>query len=531
MPMTFVSQLPEEELAFLEEVRAAAPYRAPYQEESLLPRTVLGWLPFLWQRVLFPARSEAAGAWTWGPLLLLLVLPGLLLYPALSFNLFEPDEGRYAQIPREMLTANEWIVPTLQGEPYLDKPPLFYWLVMGSFSFFGYHTWAARLVPALAVHSTILLTYFFGRRLFGPGTAFWGGLLLSLAPAFVGMGRLLVLDGLLALWVTLALFAAYRAVSGTRLAWGWWLTAAAATGLGMLTKGPVALILLVLPLIAQRWLTRCSARIGIRGWAAFVGVAAAIVLPWYVAVCLSRPEFARYFLWEHNVLRFFEPFDHIRPVGFYVPIVLAGLLPGMLWLPSLVRYLLSSDEEATRRRNPALGFCLLAGLWCLAFFSLSGSKLPTYILPAFPFLALALAHALVERGWTYRRSTNFIVGAFTALLFLGQYVFLPWYTAEKAPLSDAVHIDALCAPETPIFCFPRSVDSVAFHLGRSDLKTFRGKDVGLLVEQLQKHPRAVVLFAHRNSAETLRRNLPPELRLVHTAPLGLCQIGVVDQAN
>src|SRR5438132_7376652 len=96
--------------------------------------SLLSWLPFLWSQVLFPGTAPAkAAAWV-GPLLLLLLVPGVVLYPCLSFHLFEPDEGRYAEIPREMLARGEWVVPYLQREPYLDKPPLLYWLVMISYS-------------------------------------------------------------------------------------------------------------------------------------------------------------------------------------------------------------------------------------------------------------------------------------------------------------------------------------------------------------------------------------------------------------
>src|SRR5215472_4293255 len=92
-----------------------------------VPRSFVDFLPFLYNRVLFPGRSDQVEGWGWRPFLFLLLVPGILLYPCLSFYLFEPDEGRYAQIPREMLERGEWIVPHLQGEPYPDKPPLFYW--------------------------------------------------------------------------------------------------------------------------------------------------------------------------------------------------------------------------------------------------------------------------------------------------------------------------------------------------------------------------------------------------------------------
>src|SRR5262245_34315167 len=208
----------------------------------LQTRSVLAWAPFIWSRVLFPGSRPACSPVRRDALLLLVVLPALFLYPCLSFRLFEPDEGRYAEIAREMLARGEWVIPLLQGEPYLDKPPLFYWLVMLSYQAFGVHDWAARLVPAVAVHLTILLAYLFGRTWLGERAAFRGALVLALAPGFLNMGRLLLLDGLLALWTTLALFAGFTAL---RERWhrGWWLLACVACALGVLTKGPVAVLL------------------------------------------------------------------------------------------------------------------------------------------------------------------------------------------------------------------------------------------------------------------------------------------------
>src|SRR5437588_1188385 len=137
-----------------------------------LPRSFLSCRPLAWSCVLFPAAALDRTACRWPALLLLLHLPGLLLYPCMSFYLFEPDESRYAEIPREMLQRGEWVVPYLQGEPYLDKPPLLYWLIEASYMLFGVRVWAARLVPALAVHGCVLLTYFFGRRSVGERAAF-----------------------------------------------------------------------------------------------------------------------------------------------------------------------------------------------------------------------------------------------------------------------------------------------------------------------------------------------------------------------
>jgi 4-amino-4-deoxy-L-arabinose transferase-like glycosyltransferase len=507
------------------------------------PTHLLAWLPMLWTRVLFAGPAAQPTPWRAWPSVLIFCVSGVLLYPCMSFPLFEPDEGRYAQIPREMLMAGEWIVPTLQGGAYLDKPPLFYWLVMLSYSLFGFSDGAARLIPALAMHATVLATYMLGRRIIGERPAFWGALLLTVSPLFLGVGRLLVLDGLLTLWVTLAILAAYLAqgkqparsasdgvsYAGSPVAWasGWWCVAAPACALGVLTKGPIALVLVMMPLWTQRWLV-ASAPIGWRAWLAFYAIILAINLPWYAAVCWQRPEFVRYFLWQHNVERFVEPFDHIRPVWFYVPILLFGLLPTVLLAWPLGRFLTSTRTADMNRRCPAMGYLLLAGAWCVFFFSLAGSKLPTYILPAFPPLCLALGCFVARTDWRRSRWTIGLVAACWLLLACSHYFVVPHYASQRSPIHRLEELRATCAPAMPVVCFPRNVDSVAFYLGRADFRTYRSKELEALVQALDHQPRTVILFGHRNSPETLARQLPPHLRMVDRKPLGLCEMAVIE---
>src|SRR5260370_39579127 len=203
-------------------------------------RSLFSYPSFLWSQVLFPGESKPLSGFRWQSFLILLLASGALLYPCLSFYLFEPDEGRYAEIPREMLARGEWIVPYLQSEPYLDKPPLMYWLVMASYRLFGEYDWSARLIPALAVQGCILLTYLLGRRSLGERSAFWGALALSLAPGFVRVGRLLVLDGLLAFCVTISIFTGFEALRGEYFRWDGWLATAVACGLAVPLKGAIA---------------------------------------------------------------------------------------------------------------------------------------------------------------------------------------------------------------------------------------------------------------------------------------------------
>ncbi len=490
------------------------------------PRRPLAWPPYLWSRVLFPGQATTPPQPAQpAALLLLILLPGLLLYPCLRFRLFEPDEGRYAEIPREMLQRGEWVVPYLQGEPYLDKPPLLYWLVEGSYLLFGAHDWSARLVPALALHACVLLTYLLGKRSLGERAAFAGALALGLAPGFISVGRLLLLDGLLALWTTLALLAAFEALRGERLRWGWWLLSAAACGLGVLTKGPVALVLLAPPLWLQRRLTGRGCRVGWEALAAFALVLAALTVPWYVAICRRVPGFARTFFWEHNVQRFLTGMAHPRGVWFYVPVVLTGLLPASLLAPAFLRFLLSGDEAVARRRTAELGFLLLAGGWVIAFFTASTCKLATYALPAFPPLALALGHYLAHSQWAASRWPGVAAGVAFFVLAGGHYVVMPWYAEYRSPLHQEEEVRRLCGdPDTPVVCYPRNCDSVAFYLGRADLRAYRSKEIEDLRALVRARPRTVVLCTHRHSLQGLRQLLPPEVCIVDEVRLELTEL-------
>ncbi len=491
-------------------------------DEEQLPKTLAAWFPFVWSHVLFrggthqqlePVRRSA--------LLLLIVLPALLLYPTLSFHLFEPDESRYAEIGREMLQRCEWVVPYLQSQPYLDKPPLLYWLIEASYALFGVQIWAARLVPALAVHGCVLLIYFLGRRSIGERAAFWGALSLALAPGWVTMGRLLLMDSLLTLLTTLALLSAFEAVRGERLRWGWWLLAAVACGLGVLTKGPVALVLSLPPLWLQRWLTGSGCRVGRIAMLGFLLAVLAVTLPWYAAMTQRMPTFARDFIWEHNIRRFLAPFAHEHGMWFYIPVLLGGLLPGTLLLVPFLRFLFSSDSACAQRRTVELSFLLLSGGWCLVFFTVSQCKLPTYIMPAFPLLCLAFGHFLVHYRIPLLALQAGGIAAF-GVLIVAHHIATPWYAAYRSPVGRPTEVHRLCADRsTTVACYSRNCDSVAFYLHRADLRTFRSKEIDDLRTLVRLRPRTVILCTHRHCLEGLHQLLPPDVKIVEEVHYGL----------
>ncbi len=492
-------------------------------DRAAAPMDLAGWTRALWSRVLFPGAPCAGGRLPLAYLAALILLPALLLYPFLGFRLLEPDESRYAQIPREMLERGDWVVPTLQGEPYLDKPPLFYWLVMLSYKAFGVSDWAARLVPAVCVHLTLLAGFLFGRRLVGDRAAFFGALALCLAPGALGMARLLVLDGLLMLLVALALFTAFEAVRGEALHRGWWLASALACGLGVLCKGPVAVLLLMPPVILYPLLSGRGTMPGWRAWAVHLGITGLIAVPWFVALALREPRFVGYFFWEHNVQRFLAPGVHVRGVWFYLPVLFAVLLPGSLLLWPAGNFFLGAEQA--EKRSPELGFAVLAGGWCVLFFTLSSCKLPTYILPALPFLALGLGAFLANTDWGVSRLT--LSGAALSLaLVLGLHgVALPWYAGYRSPMSRPEEALRLCGdPKASVVCYPRGCDSVAFYLGRSDLKVYRSKDIEELRRLVRVQPRTVILCTHRHSLKGLKELLPPEVRVTQELRMGLADI-------
>ena len=370
-----------------------------------IPRTLNALLPFWWSRALFPgepgrARDRVPAALRFGLPAVLAVMACALFLGRLHQPLLEPEEARYAEIPRQMLAEGRWLTPVLHGEDYYQKPPLLYWLVMACYRAFGVHDWAARLVPASAGIFTVLLTVAWGWRALGFWTGLLGGAMLALSARFIYMADMLSMDGLLCLWVVAGLAAGHLAlVSGSRVLW---ICSAVACGLGVLTKGPVALVLVLPPLGALAFLDRRCMVPAPRDAAAYLLTTAVVAAPWFLATAWLAPQAAEEFFWLHHIIRYLAPVDHEKPAWFYLPSLFLGALPWTLLLVPLVPYLLRRSLRAARRRPAALGFFMLAMIWCMIFFSFSGCKRPAYILPAFPLLALTLA-TFLTRGLPWRR--------------------------------------------------------------------------------------------------------------------------------
>ncbi|MFN8544295.1 MAG: glycosyltransferase family 39 protein [Candidatus Binatia bacterium] len=320
-------------------------------------------------------------------------LAALVLVPHLGrYALWDPDEARHAEVARETFTAGSWhgwIVPSLDFRPYHDKPMLFYWLVSVAYAVGGVCEAAARSVPAIAATLTALVVQSVARRAWDAGTGLAAAAVLLTAIEFAGLGRYADLNMTLTLWVTLGLASAYRWTRAPSV--GPALVAAAAAAAGMLTKGLVAPVLVIgIPLV-HLVLTGRLALARRVPWARAALVFLLVAGPWYVTAGLLDPAYLRDFFVRHHVERFVSARSllHAKSVFFYLPIVIGGFFPWSLLLPATV-----SATLARGRRGDAETFCACWALGVLAFFTLSSGKLGTYILPAFPPLALLTGRLL-----------------------------------------------------------------------------------------------------------------------------------------
>jgi 4-amino-4-deoxy-L-arabinose transferase-like glycosyltransferase len=354
--------------------------------------------------------------------------------------LFNTDEGRYAEIPREMLAGGDWVIPHLNGLAYIEKPPLQYWATALCLRVFGLGTFGARFYTALLGLATLGLVWLLARSLWGRAAAWRAAGVLAGMPLFAILGQLLTLDMGLTFFMTLSLVAFVHAqrVAGERRSTGapprsgaqinaeahlkgFMLLAWAAAAAGVLSKGLVAAAIPAAVLVLYTVLTRDASpwrRLHVvTGLPLFL----AITLPWHVLAARRLPDFLSFFFVHEHFARYLTPSaDREEPWWFFGPVLLAGTLP---WLVSVLRVLAGGwrgQMAALERRaapNPqgpspmstatpqpdassldgtppgfdAARFLWLWVVFVVVFFSVSDSKLIPYVLPALPALALLIA--------------------------------------------------------------------------------------------------------------------------------------------
>ena len=339
-------------------------------------------------------RSRPSTDW-----LLLAGFCGFLFFFGLAyFGLLGADEPRYAQVAREMLARHDWITPTLGGKPWLEKPCLYYWQAMLAYAIFGVSDWAARLPSAVDATMMVVAVYLFLRR-FRPGFHLDGALMAASAAGVIGFARAASTDMPLAAMFTIAMLAwfAWHETSANSYLAAFYALLALAT----LAKGPVAPLLAIAIVsifaVAKGEITLLKRSLWLPGILLFCVVA----LPWYIAVQSRNPEFFRVFIVEHNFARFgTNLYHHKEPFWYYLPTVLVGLVPWTGFVIAAVVGVIRGwwAERQSFVRSDALNAFLV--IWMavpVAFFTLSQSKLPGYILPAIPSGTLLLAEYLRRR--------------------------------------------------------------------------------------------------------------------------------------
>jgi 4-amino-4-deoxy-L-arabinose transferase-like glycosyltransferase len=314
-------------------------------------------------------------------------------------GLLGADEPRYAQVAREMLARHDWVTPTLWGQPWLEKPPLYYWGAMAAYQATGAVTdWAARLPSAVLSTLMVFFIYVWAKR-FRPGMQLDAALITAASVLVIGFGRGASTDMPLTATFTIAMLAWYGWYESQKSIWlaVFYLFA----GLGTLAKGPVAVFLAALIIVVFAALRRDWSIVLRTLWLPGVALYLLVVLPWFVAVQRANPEFFRVFILEHNLARYTSDlYRHKQPFWYYLPVVMIGLLPWTIFaVTALVdairdwRYSVSEPQGREDLRT----FLAIWFLLPIIFFSLSQSKLPGYILPAIPAATILLGDFILRR--------------------------------------------------------------------------------------------------------------------------------------
>lgn len=438
--------------------------------------------------------------------MLLVAVCGVLFLPSLgTANLWDMDEGNYAEAAREMLISGDWVVPTFNFQIFIDKPPLLYWSQAVSYRLFGVSEFAARLPSAVACIVAVSLTYELGRRMFSSRTGLLAGLMLASTMAVGVAAQFANPDGILLACALLTMLLFWTSYARGGRNWLW--LCGLSTGLGWMTKGPIGLVLpgaaILLFLIWDgHWRLLCDRRI-VLGLLLFLAVTA----PWHIIVGIRTDgEYLRVFYLKHNVQRFQQAFEsHSGPAYYYLGVLLIGLGPWVVFLgPSCwfgIGRAARRDGATPASAEPMKTATTSAGngryrfLWVwiavhMAFFSLARTKLPNYILAVYPALTL-LGARFLERWRTgsialprWLMPTTFALLAALALAAQTGYLIaggviplagfhdrlqgLEWCAAATTTLLLAAILGArFCASRRPTAVIVSVTGLIAFNLGAS----------------------------------------------------------------
>jgi 4-amino-4-deoxy-L-arabinose transferase-like glycosyltransferase len=334
------------------------------------------------------------------------------------------DECRYARISQEMSESGRWVTPILQGLPWLEKPPLYYWITIPMIRTFGMSEAAARIAPALTALMAAAAIFWLGRRLWSWRAGAWSAIILLTAIGYAAFGRSASMDMPFTACLTVAFSLFAAGILGGKSSWRQTVCAYVLIGCAVLAKGPVA-ILLAAGILVLFWVFDerggSLRRIHVLAGA---GITLAVSVPWFWLVFRENGfSFISIFFVNHNLARYVSDLHHHDQPVYYFLLVLPGLLfPWSGWLPMLIPRPLGGWAILNWRAWDRSTIFLLSWiLFPLVFFSFSGSKLAGYVLPCLPPIALLLGRrvALItdqERGGNRLRRSRWVYFVFSLLL-------------------------------------------------------------------------------------------------------------------
>jgi len=425
-----------------------------------------------------------------GPWVMLCLASVAVLFWNLGNSRFwDQDEGYYASVASEMFSRGDWIVPTFNQELFAHKPPMMYWGMLAGFEVFGRNELGARWMSAFFGTLTVLLTYWLGKRMFDANTGLLASLALATSLMFTVVARSATADVHLAFFVLLSICIwsrdAFPATgesqsdgrSALRIRWSTWIAVYAAMGFAVLSKGPIGVAFPVTILGIVHWWERVScqwnqhrgmASISRKQWLMHVlsprEMASSIVAmrpvtavvaitliagPWFLAMQRqTEGAFLSEFLGVHHLNRFSQPMDnHSGPFYYYIIACLVGLYPWTAFaLPTAIAWLRKSAWNESRRAH------LLLSVWVVVYlgvFSMASTKLPNYVIPAYPALALIIGSYFsswegLQSPWEKRWLWIGWVGlALIGLVIsIGPAVFTTPFGANQTTLLDQLRIDS-----------------------------------------------------------------------------------------
>jgi len=405
------------------------------------------------------------------------ILAAILYLPGLGRPaLWEPDEGRYGEIAREMVISGDYVTPRDDFELYFEKPPLVYWAEAGAIQIFGVNEFAVRLPAALFSVGQVVVTAALAEAMLGVPAGLFAALALALSPLFFGFARFATLDPALAFFLAAALGAFYAAARDDSFsrpqARRWMLISAAMLGLGTLAKGPIALLLGGAIALAWMAIERRLRQVAQMRLFWCIVIYAAIVVPWFVLAEARNPGFMRFFIVHEHLERYVASSEHGWGPWFFIPIVIGGTWPWIFFVPlgwSAMRGEdgLAESAEATSGRRAAARFIAIWFIVIFGFFSIPRSKLGSYILPGLAPLGIVAGYGLIRLCVippdARRRILHWFLGVNLALAAIGIAVLWRFLRPVDLKLADdGVLLACLLAAAALIFDLMGNVPRYAF---------------------------------------------------------------------